>query len=156
MKKTTTTKPTKPISLKDLIEGTNWKALQMRGTASKLPDDAISVHFTQGTVKAKKEAGNPNSDWVRVRFGKDVLQKLDWKTGDSIHVANHPDDHLTFLMVKVESKNGFRLGVEIGCSSARLHFSWRDNYVPVKVCDAQLVEYEIHKKQLIFRVNIQE
>ncbi len=150
MKKTT--KVTKaPATLKDLIDGTDWKALQVRGVASKLPDDSVSVHFTHGSVKAKREEGNDKSDWVRVRLGKEVLEKLDWKTGDNIHVANHPDDHLTFLMFKVDSRNGFRLGVESGCSSARLHFSWRDTYVPVKVQDAQLVQYEIHKKQLIFR-----
>jgi hypothetical protein len=157
MKKTTkVTSVAKVKSLKDLIEATEWVGIQTRGTSNKLPDDAVSIHFTQQSAKSKinpNKAVSENSDWVRLRFGKDVLEKLDWKSGDRIFISNDPDDHLTFLLFKVDSNSGFRLGIESGSTSARIHFSWRPTYVPVKVSSAQLVEYEIHKGKIIFRAN---
>lgn len=143
-------------SLKDLIDATEWTGIQTRGTSNKLPNNAVSIHFTHQSAKTRnnprKEIAE-NSDWVRVRFGKDVLAKLEWQSGDRIFISNDPDDHLTFLLFKVESNSGFRLGIESGSTSARLHFAWRPSYVPVHASSAQLVEYEIHKGKLIFRAN---
>ena len=157
MKKTVKVAETKKVrSLKDLIESTEWVGIQTRGTSNKLPDDAVSVHFTHQTAKSKmnpRKEISENSDWVRLRFGKDVLEKLDWKSGDRIFISNDPDDHLTFLLFKVDSNSGFRLGIESGSTSARIHFSWRPTYVPVKISSAEIVEYEIHKGKLIFRAS---
>jgi hypothetical protein len=154
MKKTTkVTSVVKVKSLKDLIESTKWVGIQTRGTSNKLADDAVSIHFTYKEVTSKKDNENGDSDWVRLRFGKDVLEKLDWKAGDRIFISNDPDDHFTFLLFKVESNSGFRLGIDTGATAGRIHFAWRKNYVPVKVANAQLVEYEIHKGKIIFRAN---
>ncbi len=142
----------KTKSLKDLIDSTEWMGLQTRGSSSKLPSDAVSVHFTLKSAKSKKD--NVNSDYVRMRFGADILQKLNWTSGDRIFISTHPDDHFTFLLCKVESNNGFKLSFETNSTVARLHFAWRPDYIPVKAGNAHLVEYEIHKKQLIFRVNL--
>lgn len=157
MKKITKVAPVAKVkSLKDLIDVTEWVGIQTRGTSNRLPDDAVSVHFTHQSAKSKmnprKEIAE-NSDWVRVRFGRDVLEKLDWKSGDRIFISNDPDDHLTFLLFKVESNSGFRLGIESGSTSARLHFAWRPTYIPVRASSAEIVEYEIHKGKLIFRAN---
>jgi len=164
MKNRSTTKPTTktptltPPSLKDLIDKIKWAEVKTRHNASKLPDDAVSFHFTLKSPRSRKDdITNANSDFVRVRFGKNILEELEWQKGDKIFVAHDPDDHFTFLLFKVDSPNGFKLGTEESSSSPSqagyIQFSWRNDFVAVKASNAQLVEYEIHKKHLIFRVN---
>lgn len=148
------TKITKTTSLKDLIDSANWMPIQTRGCSSKLADDALSVQFTLKVAKSKKlRDENDNCDFVRIRIGAAILEKLDWKMGDRVFIANNPDDVLTFLLCKIESANGFRLGTDGGSPVGRLQFAWREHYLPIKISDPQLVDYEIHKKQLIFRAN---
>ncbi len=144
----------KVSSLRDLIDKIDWLGIQAKGASSKLPDDAVSIQFTRKDAKVKTKMGEENCDYVRLRFGKDVLEKLNWMPGDRVYISHDPDDQLTFLLCKVESRNGFKLCVESGTTSSRIHFAWRDSYVAIKTCDAQLLEYEIYKNKLIFRANI--
>ncbi len=142
MKSGNTIKSVKKVkSLKDLIDTIDWSGIQTKGSSAKLPDDAISFHFTVKTETAKiKNSGNVKSDYARVRFGKDVLSQLNWKTGDKIFISHDPDDHFTFLLCRTESNNGFKLCQETNTTSSRLHFTWRDTYLPVMASnEAQLV-----------------
>lgn len=142
-------KPKSKKSLRDLIDSINWKAIETTRGATKLPLDAVSVQFTQ---KDKKKADGEKADVVRVRIGQQVLEKLGWEPGSKIFVAYDPDDELTFLLTQVESKNGHSLGQETGTHSCRLAFTWAPDRILMKSTKtATFVEYEIHKKQLIFR-----
>ncbi len=151
MKKSTkTTGLTKVKSLRDLIDSTEWVGIQTRGCSSKISEDALTFQFTHKYGKDLVRDEN-KSDFVRIRIGKGIMDELDWKQGDRIYISNSPDDQLTFLLCKVDSASGFKLGVETGSTSGRLHFAWRDSYVSVKVSAPHAVEYEIYKNKLIFR-----
>lgn len=156
MKKVTkVSKFTKPTSLKDMIDSTNWVGLQTRRCSTKLADDALSIQFTLKVAKSKKSnIENVNCDFVRIRMGAGILEKLDWQMGDRIFISNHPDDVLTFLLCKVHSSSGFRIGSDGGSPVGRLQFAWREHYIPVKASPPNLVDYEIHKNKLIFRANL--
>lgn len=142
-------KSTSKASLTDLVDKIKWEALQFRGSISKIDDSDVSIQFT----KKVKNPNNNNSDWVRIRLGSKVLDNLGWVVGDRIFIAHDPDDHFTFLLSKVDSKNGFKLGAETGSTHSCIHFTWRDNYTTVKAQAAEVVDYNIYKKQLIFRAN---
>ena len=155
VKKAINTKNVKPKSLLlQMIEADNWIPIQARTGASKLPADAISAQFTFKSVKSIKDKENANCDLLRIRLGCDVLKKLDWATGDRIYVSHNPDDQLTFLLCKVSSRNGFKLGKDFGADSASIQLTWPKENLPIKATGSQLVEYEAHKGKLIFRINV--
>lgn len=152
MKKITTV--TKKItSLKDLIDSTEWVTIQARTGPSKLPEDAVSVNFTFKSAKSINDKENTNCDLLRIRLGREVLEKLDWVITDRIYISHHPDDYLTFLLCKVSSKNGYKLSKDFGTASASIQITWPKENLAMKPTGSYLVEYEIHKGKLIFRAN---
>ncbi len=141
-------KPKSTKSLRDLIDSINWVAIEGGAGVGRLPLDAVSIQFTQ---KSKKQMKDNNADLVRIRIGQQVLEKLGWNPGSKIYICHDPDDHLTFLLAKVETKAGHTLCQESGTHSCRLHFSWGRERLPMEMARPILIKYEIHKKQLIFK-----
>jgi hypothetical protein len=137
-------------SLRDLIDSINWIAIEGTRGMTKLPLEAVSIHFTQ---KTKNHCDGTKADLVRIRLGQGVMQKLGWEPGSRIFISYDPDDQLTFLLSKVESINAHKLCQETGSHASRIHFSWGKERLPMEKGNPIIVEYEIHKKQLIFRAS---
>ena len=145
-------KPKAPpkASLRTLIDSINWIGIEVTRGMIKLPLDAVSIQFTQ---KSKKLCEGNKSDLVRIRFGQKVLEKLGWEPGSRIFISYDPDDQLTFLLTKVETAKAHKLCQETDSPSCRIHFSWGKDRLPMDVTSPLIVDYEIHKKQLIFRAS---
>jgi len=137
-------KKKQPKSLKDLIDKIDWMMIEPGRGSTRLPDDSVTIGFCQ----SKKN--DPTINEVRVRFGKEVLEKLNWKSGDKVCVFNDPDDLLTFMLVKSDSGVGYTVAQETGSPSSRVHFRWRHK-LPLTKKPPTSVEYEIHKKHIVFR-----
>lgn len=133
-------------SLKDLIDTIEWSGIQMYRGAERLPPDCITVQF------AKTDKNKDAVDQVRIRIGKEVLDELGWKIGDRIYPSYNPDDQMLFFMCKIDSKNGWTLSQESKSTSARLHFKWNREKIPLQEMRSTKVDFEVHKKSLLFRV----
>jgi hypothetical protein len=133
-------------SLKDLIERLEWFAYESaRTTRSLVTPDSVFVTFSENKRHPEKV------DTVVIRIGKDVCDFLGWQKADKILPLFTPDDHMLFLMVKSDRGVGFSLGKETKSEVYRLQFKWNRD-VPLERMPASQVEYEVYKKQLIFRV----
>jgi hypothetical protein len=133
-------------SLKDLIERLEWFAIENpKVSRSMVDEDTVLVTFGED----KKHPDKINK--VFVRFGKNVLYKLEWKPRDKILPLFSPDDHMLFMMVKSDRNIGFTLAQEHKIEIYRLQFTWNRS-TPLQKMPATPVEYEVYKKQLIFRV----
>lgn len=135
-------------TLKDLISRLDWTKIEVtRGLSSKLQPDKVCVSFLPENKK------NPDQiNRVFIRIGREVLEQLEWLPGDKIIPMFNPDDLMTFLLVKSDQGTGFTLGQESGVTSCKISFKWTNEVILDKTF-SQVVEYEIYKKQLIFRVN---
>lgn len=143
-------KATPKVSLRNLIDSINWIGIEVTRGMTKLPLDAVSIHFTQ---KSKKQCDGNNADLVRIRIGQEVMQKLGWEPGSKIFISYDPDDQLTFLLTKVDSTKGHRLCQETDSHACRIHFSWGKERLVMDRGNPMIVEHEIHKKNLIFRAS---
>jgi hypothetical protein len=138
------------VNLRDLIDSIDWIGIEVTRGMIKLPPDAVSIHFTQ---KSKKTSDGTQADLVRIRLGQQVMQKLGWEPGSKIFISYDPDDQLTFLLIKVDDNKGHRLCQESDSSACRIHFSWGRDKLPMEKGSPIIVDYEIHKKYLIFRAS---
>lgn len=139
-------KLTKRKSLRDLIDTIEWTGIQIYRGAERLPADSVIVQF------AKSNKHKDKIDQVRLRIGKEVLDELGWQIGDRVYPSYNPDDQMLFFMCKVDSKNGWTLSQESKATSARLHFKWNREKIPLQEMRPTKVEFEVHKKTLLFRV----
>jgi hypothetical protein len=138
----------KKLSLKDLLHKIDWVQIESVRATWKLNDDAVAIGF----FKSKKELLSANE--VRIRLGINVLKKLKWKAGDKIVVYHHPDDLMSFMVVKTENGKGFTLSRETGTTTThRVQFRW-DRPIPIQEMKAKEVDFLIHKDQcIVFRVD---
>jgi hypothetical protein len=134
----------KKSTLKDLIDSIDWVGIEVYRHANKLQDNEIWVYFKNESKKTEY------ADKIYIRFGREVLNRLGWEPGDMIYPAFHQDDHLCYMLVKVESQSGYTLTRESKANSSRLCFKLRNNPLQ-KETKTFPVNYEIHKKKLIFR-----
>lgn len=134
-------------SLKKLIDLLDWETLYTsnRGTYNKLATDQVSVQFF---FKYKEK--NP-SPYVTIRIGKDVLQEMNLVGGDRIVPYYPKDDQMLFMLIKTDSSNGYKLTQETGSHACRFSFKWNRD-IPLQEMRPKIVEHEIHKQKLIFRV----
>ncbi|HLX54271.1 MAG TPA: hypothetical protein VKR58_10035 [Aquella sp.] len=140
-------KKTLTKSLKDLIESTQWvNIVGVSRYSATIPHDGVGISFTKNTPNAN------DFNLITVRFGEEVLNKLGWKGGDKIVSMHDPDDYMNFLLVKCETGAGRTLMMDNGLTKGRVKFIWNRpfklDHMPVT-----LVEYQIYKNYINFRVN---
>ncbi len=135
------------FNLKDIIEKIDWKVLQSGKSGTTMPDDGVGVSFSKND---KKTPGN-DADHIKVRFGQSVLERLNWKTGDKITVLQDPDDLLSILLVKKDSKGGRALCKESTSSVNYMCFKW-NSLIRLKKSKSKIVDYDIYKQYIHFRL----
>ncbi len=134
----------KKMILKDLIDRIDWVTLNVGRTGSRLPDDGVSVAF----IKSKKSIDY--ADYVKIRFGNKVLDALEWKIKDKITAMHDPDDLFNFLLVKRE--NGRMIQQETNTSVCAVSFKWDRPELKLNRMPSKIVEHEIYKGYLNFRL----
>lgn len=139
---------TKRSSLSDLIEKLDWHKINyFRTGKNHLPIDKILVEF------APSKKNDPLINRIIVRIGHEVLKDLYWEPGDVITPLYNPDDELTFLLCKSDNGSGYTLSREQKKTSCKMVFKWEGGEIKLDRMLPRLVEFEAHRKKLIFSAN---
>jgi hypothetical protein len=137
----------KQKSFADLINQIDWISIKVYGNrGGKLETDSIMISFLS-TSKSEKDFTK-----VVIRFGCDVLKKLEWIPGDRILPLYNPDDEMMFLVVKSDSSAGYKLYQETGLTSCNIKFKWTGKTI-LSYMASKVIPHEIHRKKLIFKID---
>lgn len=140
----------KPKSLASLIESINWTAINVvRGSYARLNPNSIVLTCCESS----KEKGIV--DCIRVRIGHEVLIQLGWESKDKIVPYFNPDDQHQFRLVKSTGGNGYSLCQESNSLTCKVQFKWTGD-VPLEAMHSRKINFQVYKKQLIFRASKQE
>lgn len=137
----------KKFSLRELIDNVDWIAITNKKSHfnPRMGDNEIHVGFRRKTKGSK-------IDRVRIRIGKDVMKILGWNFKDKINISHHPDDLLSFRLIKSESGAGYKLKNQAGCTNGLIDFVW-DLELPLRERKASPVEYFTPRDEyVVFRV----
>ncbi len=106
------------ISLKDLAKSKNWVEDINIARIKLFEPDAIYA-------KATLQKGGKTA-YITFRVGMNVAKKLKIKSGDRINVLHHPDDILSFLLIKSSSRSGYIIKHEYKSTTIlRLALAWK-------------------------------
>lgn len=139
------------LSLQDLAAKMDW--VIVGGAKSHLLSaDKITVRY----FKLPAERKLPESIVKRslIRIGKGVLEKLGWAYGDRIAVYYHPDDMMSYMLIKSDTSVGYKLIKESNSLTGAIQIRWDRDFIIKKEIPAQDVAYEINNNRLIFRTSI--
>lgn len=135
----------------DLIDRIDWLTIEpkLRGEALK-PDD-LAISFVAGKHTKPDEINR-----VKVRFGIDIIKEMGWESGDSIGVFYDPDNLMSFMFAKVDTK-GFKLYREkANLRVFNMQFKW-DRNLKLEFMKSRRVKYHILKGRIaVFHVNNQD
>jgi hypothetical protein len=138
------------FNLQQLVEKIDWMMIAPTRAPWKLADDAVAVGF----FSSKK---NETVNKVKIRIGKDVIEKMKWNTGDKICVYQDPDHLLTFKLVRTEAGKGYNLSKENPGFCHHINFTWNHKELVLQEKKCTEVTYHIHKNNLIiFKVGSTE
>lgn len=144
-------------SLTSLIERVQWVGIKKRSQVVdnriKVNKSEVGVSFTRGFQKINP-LPDGKADTIVVRVGLNVAYELNWRAGDIIYPCHHPDDHLLFLLTKTDSTNGYKLLKGINVKDfIILKFKWRNEDFMLDKLPLTIVNHEVYKDQLIFRID---
>jgi hypothetical protein len=137
---------TKKPSLLALIDKIDWMALPPTRGSNPLPAHAIAVSFVHSSKKATYV------DQVRLRIGKDVINKLEWDYKDKIKIFLDPDNLLRFKLIKTNMNGDYSLLQESKSPNGVISFKWRYD-LPLEHCKWTRINYVIHKDILVLDCN---
>lgn len=141
-------------SLLSLLDKIDWKLLPQGnrkggGRDAKMSTNSMTVQFYRNK---KKFPHSLSAQEVRIRMGKDIIEKLQIRNKDSMAVFLDPDNFMIMMITQVTTPGaGFRLYEEKGGRAFRFHFRWQ-GAIPLDEMPPTEVEYEISNKRLIFKV----
>ena len=133
------------IVLKDLLQRIDWVQFQQPRNKTGLQPNEVAVGFMCKTTET-------GVNQVRVRIGSEVMEKLNWMIGERANVFHHPDDLMSFMIVKSENREGYKL-LPDHKGQAMFGFKWTRD-IPLTARQTKPVDYLIHPKSkyLVFRV----
>ncbi len=137
------------LDLHQFLEKIDWVQINNgRETNSfRLDPDKIAVGFSP----SKKDSDV--IDLVNIRLGKGLCEKLGWHPKDRINVFHHPDDVLSFMLIKSQTDRGYILAKENNVNHCRIAFKWKRDFI-LKSRKISNVEFLIHSSgYLVFRVD---
>ncbi len=134
--------------LSDLIESISWENIEIHFGNGKnpIPHDQIFIQFQ----KRLKTDSQPN--YIRLRIGVDIVEKLKWEVGDKILPMFNKDNESIFLLVKPDSGIGFKLAREPKGHAYNLNFKWTGKSHLSERSMSMVEDYEVSKNKLIFQV----
>lgn len=134
----------KKFSLKDFVEKVDWQLLYNARYSGGLPQNAVAISF----VKSKKD--KEYADYVRIRFGIDILKQMEWLTGDKLTVLYDPDDVLSLLILK-RDEGGRTLQKEVQGAVHYMQLKW-DSEIKFQVHPSRIIEHEIYRQYLHIQI----
>lgn len=136
------------MSLKDLIKKIDWVSISSCSRGSRLNEDLMSVNY----VKMNNKVVLPN--YLRLRIGKNIVDKLNWKYGDKINAMLDPDDLLSMILVR-STNEGRLLTKESKSSIHAIQFLWKEKIPLPDLKGARTLQYEIYDKYIHFHLPTQ-
>ncbi len=139
------------FSLRDLEKQIDWLCISNRpfnlgNVKNKIKPDEVKVAFRSG----KDEIVNR----VNIRVGEDILRTLGWNTKDKICIYHHPDDLLTFRLIKSDNGSGYTLKKDTRTSCGVIDFRWKlELKLQLKKSEA-VIFYTPRDEYLAFRVDM--
>ena len=137
---------------------TPFRVPNLTGTSrAALSPDEIAISIMK--KKAQKGSLIPQTDikmYVTIRMGIEIFTKMGWKYKDNICVFHHPDDLLSFMLVKSTTgkKSGYTTYKEVGTTgNARMNFRWNRPFI-IEEVRPQVVDY-LHvesNNSIVFRI----
>ncbi len=135
-------------SLLDLAKRKAWVV-----DASSCRADAIQINPDDIWVKSSS-AREGIVKKIVIRMGLGVLKKLGAAIGDRISIFYHPDDLMSFMLVKSQAGKGFKASLEYRSKTVvRLQVTWKRPIV-LESIPATRVDY-LHIREtgsIIFRI----
>lgn len=92
------------LNLKQFIETIDWEMIEPQRNKAGLPNDGLAIGF----MVSPKSKDN-KVDRILVRFGKDLMEKLNWNTHDRVILFYDESGKLNFKLVKTENGSGYKL-----------------------------------------------
>lgn len=132
------------FNLAALIDKIDWQTLDSTRRVS-LDKNAIGVCY----LKGKRDP--LIADQIRIRFGSEVAKTLDWKMGEKISALYDPDDVFSMLLVKRE-EHGKSLTREHKTGTLMVQFPWKNSKFLLKPQKTNVVEFDIHRGYVHFRL----
>jgi len=133
------------IKLKDLLHKIDWVMIEKSRFGQNNNNNGVYIGF----YASKKDSNDINK--VKIKLGRELMERLEWEIGDRICIYHHPDDLMSFMLVKSENSNGFKLGLETNTTFSKLSFKW-DRPLKLERQPYKEVEYLSPKdKYIVFR-----
>jgi hypothetical protein len=135
------------MQLQELARNKNWVRIELSHSRVKTSPDAITIAFNRSHI------GKPVNRIV-IRLGENVQKLLNIKAGDKVNVFNHPDDYLSFMIIKSTSNAGITASRENKKSLIlKVSIIWKFPLI-LEVMPSTVVEY-LHITQnnsIVFRL----